>query len=169
MIEKEGRAIKKKKKPYNFKIEIIKAIVIFLILVGSSILVYYFFFYTETCFDTECFSRSLVSCDRVKWINDAEEATWFYTLNGKLNDKCEIDVKLLQVKRGKLDLEKAEGEEMKCFFPPGTLFSPEQNLGLCTGRLKESLQDLIIKRMHSYILKNLENINEEIGNLTRAV
>ena len=170
-MAKEGDVIrlKKKKDSYNLRNEIIKLIIILLIIVAVSFLVYYFFFRIEKCADKECFSRSLVDCKRVEWINDAPEATWVYTILGKQEGKCEINVNLLQIKRGKIDISEAEGKSMNCFFPPGTITTPGQNLELCSGKLKESLQDLIIKKMHSYILENLEDINQEIGNLTKVI
>ena len=40
--------------------------------------------------------------------------------------------------------------------------NPVENLGLCHGLLKEGLQDLIIKKMHTYIIENMGKINEEL-------
>lgn len=167
----------KKNKPYHLGIEIIKLIVIGMIIVLSSVAVYYFFFYSSSCENKDCFYSALVSCERVKWINDAQEASWLYTIEGKgrmpgaedTEAKCIVAVKLLQGKKGTTDIMSAEGKEMKCYIPLGTSTVPGQKLEFCTGELKEELQNLIIKRMHKYLLENLEGINEEIGNLTSTL
>ncbi len=163
---------KKRKKPYSLKIEILKLIVLFLILISSSIAVYYFFFYTPRCFDESCFSLALISCERTEYLKDSPEATWLYVIKGKSvkeKEECEVYIKFIQAKKGKTDIMSIEGKEMICLLPLGALMQPEQNLEFCTGKLKEGLQDLIIKRMHAYILENLETINEEIENVTKAV
>ncbi len=157
MIEKEGY--------YRTK-EVLKFFIIFLVFLIVLISVYYFFFYTEVCNDKECFESFLAKCKRVEWINDAEEATWIYTIKGISEESCEVEVKLLIVKRGKIEMTKAEGKSMTCYLPLNTFMSPEQDLASCNGLLKEELQELLIKRLHSYILENLGKISEE---LTKAV
>ena len=146
--------------------EILKFVIVLVIFLAVLAVVYYLFFYAETCPDQECFSKAIVKCDRARWLNDAEEATWFYTIKGSSGGNCEIEVKLLNIKKGKTDIGKAEGKSMLCYTPLGVMTSPGKDLASCTGQLKEELQDLIIKKMHSYILENLGKINEE---LTKAI
>jgi hypothetical protein len=151
-----------KKGVYRRDVEILKfviAVVIFLIVFA---IVYYLFFYTKTCQDQECFSRGIVECERVEWINDAEEAIWFYNIKGQSEKQCEVEVKLLTVKKGKVDMGEAEGKSMLCYLSLNTMTSPGEDLEKCTGPLKEELQSLIIKRMHSYVLENLGEISEEM-------
>ena len=150
-----------KKGVYRRNAEILKFVIAVVILLSVSAIVYYFFFYTKTCQDQECFSKSIVECKRVEWINDAEEAIWFYSIEGKSENKCEVEVKLLTVKKGKSDMGEAEGKSMLCYLPLNTMTSPGGDLEKCTGPLKEDLQSLIITRMHSYILENLGEISEE--------
>ena len=157
---------KKDNHPYNRKNEIIKLISIVLIFIVLSFLIYRFFFKIEKCSDEVCFSNALISCSRAQLINDDSESTWSYTILGKRSGKCQVEVKLLQIKRGKLDIEEAEGKTMTCSLPIRTITLPGENLELCSGELKESLQDLVIKKMHSYILENLGEINEELKGLT---
>lgn len=169
---KERGHKKEKKYKYNRTNEIIKLIVILLVLIAVCVGIYYFAFYTKSCENEDCFSKALIKCERASWINDGEEATWLYNIESFAKGKCRVDVRLLQIKKGKIDIEKAQKKEMSCYFPIGISLRPEQNLESCTGELKEILQELIIKRMHSYILENLEEINVnikglgEIANLT---
>jgi len=152
----------RKKEVYKRNVEILKFIIVLLVFLSILIIIYYFFLYTKTCQDQECFTESLVRCKRARWTNDAEEATWLYTINGKSGKNCGIEVKLLVIKKGKIDIGKTEGKSMTCYLPLSIASSPEQDLGKCTGPLKEDLQDLIINRMHSYVLENLGEISEEL-------
>jgi len=138
-------------------------ILIFLIVL---VVIYWSLLYTRTCENQGCFNNYLGECNRAKWINDAEEAAWLYTIKGKSEKSCEVEVKLLIIKSGKMDMKEAEGKSMNCNIPTGVIMNPSQNLEYCSGLLKEEFQDLIIKRMHSYILENLGKINEEI---TKAI
>jgi hypothetical protein len=157
MAEKEG---------YYKSKEILKFLIISLLFLIILISVYSVFFYTRVCKDKQCFSSALIKCSRVVWINDAEEATWIYTIKGVFEDSCEVEVELSIVKKGGAEMAGAEGKSMTCYLPLETFASPEQDLGRCNGLLKEELQDLLIKRLHSYILENLGQVNEE---LTKAV
>ena len=147
----------------------LKLMIILLIIILTALGVYYLGFYAKECLDEDCFYEGLVSCKKVKWINDASEAAWLYTIKGISKEKCIVDVNLLLIKKGKIDLEGIEGKEMRCYLPLYTLMSPEQNLENCHGLLKEDLQDLIIKRMHSYLLENLGKISGDVGNLTKPL
>lgn len=146
--------------------EISKFIVIVLAFLTLISFTYYFYFYTKICNSKECFTESLVNCDKSSWINDAEEATWRYTIEGVSEDKCNVNVELLIIKKGKIEMEKAQGKSMVCSIPLYTLVSPEQDLSRCSGELKEEMQELLIKRLHSYILENLGKVSEE---LTKAI
>ena len=64
---------------------------VFLALALSSTL-----YYRERCANFGCFYNSMRECDRVTYINDANEATWKYEIKGLENNECVIEVKLLQ-------------------------------------------------------------------------
>jgi len=51
---------------------------------------------------------------------------------------------------------------MTCYIPYGSLTVPQENLKNCHGELKEELQDVIIKKMHTYILDHIGEINKEL-------
>ncbi len=131
--------------------------------------------YSKDCADESCFESSLEKCSRAVWINEAEDASWGYgingrgflcTLNSNLCGECIVNVKLLQVKGGSIDLEKLNGRSMDCYLPFGYAANPQEDLSRCHGILKEEMQDMIIRKMHSYILTNVGRISEE---LSRAV
>jgi hypothetical protein len=152
----------KEKRGYKKGSEIVKfmiVVVVFLIIIAT---VYYFFFYSEECISQECFLENLASCNKAKWINEAAEASWLYDIKGRSLEKCEINVKLLYIKEGEISVSELEGKSMSCSLPLGLITSPEQNLEDCSGELKEDLQDIIIKRMHSYILKNVGEVTDEL-------
>jgi hypothetical protein len=69
---------------------------------------------------------------------------------------------MLQIKKGKQELASLEGEEMVCALPSGVLISPESNLKDCSGKLKENIQDIVISRMHTQIVENLDQINQTL-------
>ena len=48
---------------------------------------------------------------------------------------------------------------MECEIPRGMIVLPEDRIDSCHGALKEGLQDMIIQRLHTYILQNLGKIN----------
>ncbi len=117
---------------------------------------YFNFFYTKACKDKNCFDSSLVKCRKATFTNAQEEVTWQYTINGKKGDKCIINVKSIAMadREGKL----AEGKTMLCSLPRGVVMNPESNLDECHGLLKETLQDIIIEKLHVYIVKNIGSL-----------
>ena len=86
-----------------------------------------------------------------------------YFVRGIRGDSCEVNVKLLQAILGACDSLRLEGEEMVCYLEKGVAVAPESDIGVCSGRLKEELQGLIIERMQSYLLENLGQLNYEAG------
>ncbi len=153
MIEKRG---------YYKSKEILKFAIVVSVSLCALMIIYYVFLYTETCKSEDCFITSLTKCRKARWINDAEEAIWLYTIKGISERSCEVEVKSLSIKKGKLDIGEAESKSMTCYLPLGTVSSPEEDLNRCTGELKEELQELIIKRIHSYVLENLGEISKEV-------
>lgn len=80
-----------------------------------------------------------------------------------MEDSCKIEVKLLEVKQGTIDSEKLEGEKMLCTVLKADTRFPEKDISRCTGMLKEDMQDLIIQRMHNYLLENVGEIKQEFS------
>ena len=147
-------------------IKIFLIIILVLLLIAILIGGYILFFKIVKCESTECFNSNLAECRKANFLRNTEDAAWSYTIvkNSKENpgDSCIVDVVLVKLKHGNVDSEILEGKEMTCDYFKGNEGYPEEDLTRCTGVLKEEIQDLIIKRTHDYLLKNLEDINEVV-------
>ena len=96
------------------------------------------------------------------FINDEEDITWQYFIKGDKDARCVVNVKVLKVKKGTVDKEKLVGKDMDCYIPLGSAISPDSDISRCHGILKEELQNMVIQKLHSYIVENLGEIGEEL-------
>lgn len=142
------------------KLRIVFAILI-VVLIG--IVVYLQFFYKPGCNNFFCFQEKMKSCEKYNFINEAEEATWYYEIKGKTTNDCQIYVKMLNAKKGELGIDSIVGYDMVCSYPLGVGIYPEKDIGKCHGRLKEELQNIIINKLHSYIIENLGKVDEALS------
>jgi len=131
-----------------------------LILVGILIVYAYFFLYVK-CEDKQCFNNYLRDCNRAKF-NSLGNMSFEYKILGASNGNCSVNVKLLRGDFTNQDSLKLQGKQMICNIPLGVVISPESDISLCHGLLKEGLQDLIISKLHQYIVLNLGDINRDI-------
>jgi hypothetical protein len=81
---------------------------------------------------------------------------------GESNKACEIYVNILKVKQGSLEKKRIEGENMVCYLPLGKDVAPEADISNCHGLLKEELQDMMIEKLHLYVIENIGEISEEL-------
>ena len=125
-------------------------------------IIYFTFFFSYKCDDIPCFQAHQEKCSKTKFVNDMEDAKWLYHIKGKEDEKCKIKVDVLQVKEGKIDKKVLEGKSMVCLLPLGNTASPETDLLKCHGVLKEEMQNLIIQKLHAYIVENVGEITEEL-------
>ena len=141
-----------------------KKIAIYVLIVVVVLVILYYFLFVRSigCNSTECFFDSMADCKSARYLSDVEEATWKYTVKGRENGLCRVDVELYQAKEGSLQLDKLRGKEMSCFYPVGEREYPESDLTKCEGELKEELQGVMIQGLHKYILDNLDDIKDEI-------
>lgn len=130
--------------------------------IGLLVSVYLIFSYGSTCQDETCFSEALVKCKRTIYLKDSPETITQYRILGKKGKACEINVKMMQIKQGSIELISLEGKEMVCQIPLNTYTQPEENIKMCHGLLKESIQEIMIQRMHSELVENIGQISEEI-------
>jgi len=138
----------------------VKIVLIASIIVIAIALAYILIFYTPECANEECFAEHLVNCQKASYIRNGEETINYYKILGKEDNQCLVKVKMLQIKKGNIELSVLEGKEMVCSLPLGVLASPEQNLKNCQGLLKETIQEIVIDRMHSQLLENIGEIGE---------
>ncbi|MBD3247541.1 hypothetical protein GF378_02890 [Candidatus Pacearchaeota archaeon] len=138
------------------------ALAIIGLIVIIMIAMYFTFYYYHTCEDMSCYVAHQKECSRTRFVNDAENTVWEYLIKGTTNGKCEINVKVLRVKTGDVSQKKLEGKEMTCYIPKGSKSLPEADIAMCNGKLKEQLQNMIIQKLHTYILENLGEIGQEL-------
>ena len=144
---------------------IVLAIIAFIVLIAA---VYLTFFYAKSCSDKVCFNSALLNCQKAKFTNDAQDATWLYFIKGKARSgenagDCRIDVTMLQAKQGTQEMKALEGKSMSCYLPLGIVQAPESDISKCHGLLKEEiLEKIIITKMHAYILEHVGEVKEEL-------
>jgi len=138
------------------------AVLFSLIIIILIAAVYFTFFFSYKCKDISCFQEHQKKCVKTKFVDDTEDITWEYIIKGKNNGICEIEVQALQIKKGAIDKSKLEGKSMNCYLPLGSTNSPQADIAICHGILKEELQNIIIQKLHSYIVENIGEIGEEI-------
>ena len=80
-----------------------------------------------------------------------------YFIMGEDDGYCEVRVELLQANLNKKESDVVEGKEMVCRVPLGVKVAPEDDMRFCSGPLREGLQELIIQRMHDYLIENLDD------------
>tara|TARA_Y100000310_G_C20523406_1_gene734816 strand:+ start:510 stop:971 length:462 start_codon:yes stop_codon:yes gene_type:complete len=122
---------------------------------GRGLLVSY-----DECDTWECFDSHLETCDRAEFIG-GQRMIFEYKIEGKSGDDCEVNVELLQGELNNQESTKLEGHKMNCMLPYGVVMIPESDISNCHGLLKEGLQDLVIQKLHNYVVQNLGRINLE--------
>ncbi|MBU3924081.1 MAG: hypothetical protein KJ592_04135 [Nanoarchaeota archaeon] len=145
----------------------LKWFVVFILLAVLVWLVWISFFEENVCTDWDCFNAHLESCEETRFVG-GREMIFEYDIIGEGDGKCVVNVKLLQGELNNRDSIKLEGLDMDCVLPVGVVMLPESDIGNCHGILKEGLQDLIIKKMHSYLVQNLGKLNLEMADLSKV-
>ena len=139
---------------------IMSALIVLLILIGVG--VYFYYFHNNLCRDFECFQSEMRKCSQATYISEEPEASWLYTIKGLEGGECVVNVELIQAKKGDLGIDNLAGYSMDCSYPKGIATYPEKQIENCHGRLKEELQGIIIKKLHTHILQNLGKIDESL-------
>ena len=130
------------------------------VVLALAITLYLNVLYVPKCQNYECWQKYMLRCSKASFINEEPEASWEYTVTGKSENLCAIKVKLLLAKKGELGINELVGHEMECSYPLGSDAYAEKDLSKCHGILKEELQTLIIKKLHTYLLENLGKVEE---------
>lgn len=137
-----------------------KFIILAIILIFLLITVYFTFFYAKKCKDIECFNSALSKCKKTTFLSEKEDSIWLYSIKKTSNGKCIVDVNNVWIKLE--EAKSVQDKSMTCYMPKGVVMAPESDLNECHGLLKEALQDIIIERMHTYIVQNIGQISESI-------
>jgi len=162
---KKGEIHKKNPKTKEFRLKKLKKRVLIALVILIVFLVVYsiwfLFFYTRPCPDGNCFYKAMIESKRVSWIKSDEKATWLYTILGSRGDKSRIEVRLLEIKQGSEELEGLKDKKMVCEVIKGDVRPPEEDIYYCSGPLREEIQEILIQRMHNYLLQNVGEIKQE--------
>jgi hypothetical protein len=137
---------------------ILVVIIILIVIITWSWLTSY-----KGCDTWECFNEELSACSRTKFAGGTD-ILFGYTIKGKTNEYCEIDVELLQGELTVKDASKLSEQKMTCLLTEGIVMLPEADLSNCHGPLKEKLQEQVITQLHNYIIQNLGHINKNLLN-----
>jgi len=132
------------------------------LVIALLIAIYFTFFFSYKCDDMECYQAHQQKCSKTEFIRDSDDVRWQYDIKGNNGGLCEIEVTALLIKKGDADKTRLEGKSMTCYLPLESIALPEADISKCNGVLKEELQNIIIKNLHSYILDNLGEISEEL-------
>ncbi len=144
----------------KYKKRIIIAIIILIIGITAYFL-YFKVFTAEECSELDCYENSLLNCKKIWFIREEDNYVWRYEILGSAgNDACNVEVRLLKVNLGKLNVEDLQGKTMVCMVQRVDDIFPEKDMLRCNGILKEELQEIIIDKMHNYLLENLGEIKE---------
>jgi hypothetical protein len=139
-------------------------LIAFVVLVVIVWLTWFIFFDYESCGNSACFNENLKACDKARFVG-GNDMIFEYIIKGKSGGECEVEVTLLQGELNNKESINLENQAMTCFLPLGTVVSPESDISVCHGILKEGLQDLIIKKLHSYLVQNLGRLNLELADI----
>jgi len=142
--------------------DLLKRGMLITILLALAIVVLIFIFYPKNCENLTCFNSALLDCKKAHFISTETDSVFEYRIIGKSGNTCRTDVTLLQLSSGEIEMKSLEGKSMSCFTSIGNTLKPNTNLDNCHGLLKEEMQNILIKRMHSYILSNLGEIGKEL-------
>jgi len=133
--------------------------VVFAVLLAATI--YFFFIYKPECKTVSCFTSALVECKKSTFTSQQATSLWFYSINGKSQDKCEVYVKAVSISSDAETKKALEGKSMICSIPVEDAgIAPESKIENCHGILKEGIQDQIIKKMHLFIIQNIGQIEQ---------
>ena len=135
----------------------LRVLIVVTILAIVAVLTWLNFGFKE-CVDQACFDKSLEKCQRTVFINEGE-MVFEYKIKGVQRESCVVDVELLQADLSNQDSLEVEGDKMTCYLPLGVVSIPEADIGICHGILKEGLQDLMISKLHKYIVQNIGEIS----------
>jgi len=135
--------------------------IIFIVVFVFLLVVYSIAFGYNNCDSWDCFNDNLEKCSRTKFIGESD-MLFEYIIRGISDGSCEVEVRLLRSNLNNIDSEKIDGLSMTCSLPKGVVIIPESDIDACHGLLKEGLQDLMIEKLHGYLVQNLGKINLEM-------
>jgi hypothetical protein len=114
------------------------------------------FSYSKECDNANCFREMVFECHRANFVSES-----FVRLDnqiiGMTSNGCKIRVTALAN-----DINLTEGAEMTCYSPLGERSLPQTQMDLCTGKLREEIQGLIVSELYLVIGQNVDSLNKLI-------
>ena len=153
-----------------------KILFLILIIVGLFFGAYYTGITREYCGkDINCFSEKAESCKPAEVYLSRSTNVYYYKTTPSFGNKCDLFIKFERAQEGTLQEHKEllEGKSMTCTIPKNEMreldiLEMNNIMQYCTGPLKESLYELIVKRMYELIIVNLGEIAEEARNIMKV-
>jgi hypothetical protein len=148
--------------PKRVKIRIFVALIL-LILILLFFAIYVIFFVPSACDSFECYETALSQCEKVWTLKENEDYIWRYEIiNTAHENACNVNVRLLKIKKGETTIQDLQNKEMVCVVKKRGDVFPEEEMARCSGPLREELQEIIIDRLHNYLLDSIGEINQEL-------
>jgi len=161
------------KKRYFTAKKIITTIILLIILFG---IIYFADLFKKICYNEPCFDNALKECKATDYIVLKNNNQYLYAIERSPFQECKIKITFLKAAEGsEVDIVSLlEGKSMTCKIPKIALQDLNLNqfdnvLQYCHGELKEGIYELMIKRMYSLILGNLNEIVVESKELLKDV
>ena len=137
------------------------------IFLGLFLAGYYLGFLRENCKeDTTCFNERASMCRPSDLVVMKQNTVYVYSVGSSIGD-CHLSVTLKRVDAGApVEFQNLEGEKMTCSIPKQELegFNMErfdQYMGYCHGLLKEKLYELLLTRVYSHLIGNMDEVLRE--------
>ncbi len=144
---------------------------LFIIIIIIAIAIWLFFFSNvikKNCATIECFNEQAVRCKATKFTGIVDNNVFKYTIKGSKGDSCLVKIELDKMGIGTpIELiELFEGKSMECKIPKDkikdiSINKMENVINYCTGPLKESIYELIIKKLYGLVVQNIGEILKE--------
>ena len=155
--------LNKKRLEFIEKVAIVGAIFLFLFIIS-----YYTGFLRENCGqDKSCFNQKLLRCKSAELLTVKDNNIYTYRSYPAAGSDCKMVIRLDRVAVGAdPDLKKLEGLNIKCKIPRENLQNGIDDvpsmMSYCSGKLKEELYGLLLKRMNENIVSQLSSALAEI-------
>ncbi len=118
-------------------------------------------------YDENCFNERFENCKKTDYYKVLNGDTYQFEVKGKYKDSCLLNIKLIQAnqKSNFFVKENMEGRGMLCKIPRDSVNDLNQinnTLDYCTGPLKESMLEYMIKNLFELVVENIGPITTEM-------
>lgn len=151
------------------KRELYRYLTVFFGLVLVVLILLYIYLPKNCEYNKTCLDKSFRNCERAKAFQLINGNTYLYEVKGNWKDYCRLNVKVMEISSYQQDIKDAlENKGMLCRIPKSntnvSILDVNNMLDYCTGPLKESMLELMIKRLYEVIVSNIGQISMEMQN-----